>query len=330
MSRMQDEIDRSATGLYAGIDVGKTVLDVCLLGSATSHQVPNTCPGIRRLIRLFHRRGVRLIALEATGRYHRLAHEMLHEAGLAVAVINPYRSRKFADALGRLAKSDRIDAAVLAQFAASMQPVPTAPASKDHKALRDLTVARRQVSQEIGDLRRQLYETDHPLIARQIRARIKMAERHQAALEQEMRNLVAAHDALRHRFKILTSIPGIGFVTATTMLTDLCELGQANAREIAALAGLAPMNRDSGTMPGVRAIRGGRPHIRTALYMGAVSQIRKEGQAGAFYRRLVREGKKPKVALTAVMRKLVVLANTLVTEDRHWQPEPPASQPASP
>lgn len=301
MSRMQDEIDRSATGPYAGIDVGKTMLDECLLGSAMNHQVPNTGPGIRRLIRLFQRHGVRLIALEATGRYHRLAHEMLHEAGLAVAVINPYRSRKFADALGRLAKSDRIDAAVLAQFAASMQPVPTAPASRDHKALRDLTVARRQVCQEISDLRRQLYETEHPLIARQIRARIKMAERHQAVLEQAMRNLVAAHDALRHRFRILTSIPGIGFVTATTMLTDLCELGQANAREIAALAGLAPMNRDSGTMRGARAIRGGRPHVRNALYMGAVSQIRKEGQAGAFYRRLVREGKKPKVALTALM-----------------------------
>lgn len=324
MSRMQDEINQSKTRVTAGIDVGKAVLDMCVLPAAKSFQVENTVNGIRRLIRLCQRHGVQLIALEATGRYHRLAHQMLHEAGLAVAVINPYRSRKFADASGKLAKSDRIDAGVLAQFAAVMQPQPTEPSSQHHKTLSDLNVARRQVSQEVGDLKRQLYETDHPVIARQIRARIKMAARHLTVLLQEIRDLIRTHDVLHHRFGILTSIPGIGFITATTMLTDLKELGQANCREIAALAGLAPMNRDSGTMRGTRCIRGGRIHLRNTLYMGAVSQINRDSPSGAHYRRMVREGKKPKIALTAVMRKLVILANTLITENRYWQPAPPS------
>lgn len=156
-----------------------------------------------------------------------------------------------------------------------------------------------------------------------------MSERHLAVLEQEIRMLVRAHDDLRHRYAILTSIPGIGFITATTMLTDLGELGRANCREVAALAGLAPMNRDSGAMRGTRTIRGGRAPVRNALYMVAVSQTRRDSPPGAYYRRLAREGKKPKIAMTAVMRKLVFLANTLVAEDRHWQPEPPASQHAS-
>lgn len=166
MSRMQDEINPSTIAVTAGIDVGKAVLDICILPRGQTLQVENTSTGIRRLGAVLRRGRVQLIALEATGRYHRLAHRMLHEAGFAVAVINPYRSRKFADALGKLAKSDRIDATVLAQYAAVMKPASTRPASDHHKALRDLNVARRQVSQEVGDLKRQLYETDHPVIAR--------------------------------------------------------------------------------------------------------------------------------------------------------------------
>ena len=232
MSRMQEEIKPVDAEVYAGIDVGKNALDVCVLPAGIDCQVENSTKGVRQLIRLCRKHHVDLVALEATGRYHRLAHEMLHEAGVHVAVINPYRSRKFADALGKLAKSDRIDARVLAQFAASMRPQPVLPASQQDEALKELNVARRQVCQEVGDLRRQLYETEHPVNARQIRARIKMAERQLAALEVEIRDIIQGQARLRRRFGILTSIPGIGFVTATTMLHDLAELGQANCREI--------------------------------------------------------------------------------------------------
>lgn len=255
MSRMQDEITPSKQlqdeqTSYAGIDVGKFVLDIFVHPAGESSQFDNDAAGLRKLVRYCKRHRVRLIALEATGRYHRKAHEALHEAGFAVAVINPFRSRKFADSLGRLAKTDKIDAKVLARFALALQPSPTPPQSMHHKALRELNVARRQVLDEIGSLKRRLYETEHPLARRQTLARIKMAERHQKTLEHEIQVLIDSHDHLRHRFTILTSIPGIGPVTATTLLTELEELGQVNCRQIAALAGVAPMNRDSGTRRG--------------------------------------------------------------------------------
>jgi len=279
--------------------------------------------GIKKLTRYCLQHDVKIITMEATSKYHCMAHTMLSEAGFHVSIVNPYRSRKFADALGKLAKSDPIDASVLADFAALLKPKATLPPSSQHKALRDLNVARRQVLEELGNLKRQLYLTDHPLAARQIRARMKMCERHKSTLEEEMKSLIASDTKLKHRYDILTSIPGIATITATTLLTELDELGQVSCKQIAALAGVAPMNRDSGLKRGTRSIRGGRINVRNMLYMCAVGQIKREGQSGIHYRRLVKQGKNPKVALTAVMRKLVILANTLVTEDRHWQPIAP-------
>lgn len=327
MSRMQDEITPPAAcdkhHGYAGIDVGKYALDVFVHPAGELSRFDNDAAGLRKLVRHCRRHGVRLVALEATGRYHRKAHEALHAAGFQVAVVNPFRSRKFADAMGRLAKSDRIDAQVLTHYAMTIQPQPTLPPSAHHKALRELNVARRQVLDQVGTLKRQLYETEHRLVRRQITARIAMAERHLKALEQEIEAVIDSQAELRHRFDILTSIPGIGFVTATTLLTELEELGQVNCRQIAALAGVAPMNRDSGMKKGVRSIRGGRAYVRRMLFMCAVGLSRREGIMGSFYRRLVSQGKNPKVAMTAMARKLVILANTLVAEDRHWQPAAP-------
>lgn len=326
MSRMQDENDQPQSpqqpqaGAFLGIDVGRDSLDAFVHPTNVGVRVGNDEPGIRKLIRLCRQHSVTLVALEATGKFHCRAHRLLHEAGFAVAIVNPYRSRKFADALGQLAKTDTIDAGVLARFAATIRPQPALPPSHQHKALRDLTVARRQVLDEAGILGRQLDTTDNPMVCRQIRARIRVCERHLALVEKEIAQLVGAHDALKHRFDILTSIPGIGQVTATTLLTDLEELGQANSKEIAALAGLAPMNRDSGTKRGMRAIRGGRMQVRNVLYMCAVGLSRRDGPMGQFYRRLCRDGKNPKVALTAVARKLVILANTLIAENRRWTP----------
>ncbi len=325
MSRMQEKKDQPYDdAVFVGIDVGKQYLDVYFHPIDKKDRITNDNAGIRQLIKQCKRTPVHLIAIEATGKYHALAHRVLSEAGFDVAVINPYRSRKFADALGQLAKTDKIDACILAKYAALIQPSPTKLPSLEQKMLRDLTVARRQVVDEHADLQRQLGTTDNPFVLKQMRARIKMCARHQEALEIEMQQIIKKSEVLKRRFDIITSIPGIGSITATALLTELEELGIANCREIAALCGLAPMNRDSGIYRGVRSIRGGRAYVRQMLYMCAVCQSRRDNHMGKYYRRLIANGKKPKVALIALARKLVILANTLISEDRQWQTETPA------
>jgi len=319
MSRMQDENTEHQPQTVAGIDVGKDGLDIFIHPDGISLKVTNDKKGMRSLIRTLQRYGPRLITLEATSKYHRLAHSMLHEAGFDVAVINPFRSRQFADSLGRLAKTDRIDAQSLALFGLRMSPEPTIPPDIQSKELRDLQTARRQVLAEVCDLKRQLHTTDHPMAVRQIKARIAMGERHKAVLEKEIDGLIKTHTELKAKFDILMSIPGIGKTTASILLTDLTELGQVNAKEIAALAGVAPMNWDSGMKNGNRIIRGGRKHVRNALYMCAVTCIGRTNPLSSTYRNLIARGKNPKVALTAVMRKLVILANTLIGENRVFE-----------
>jgi len=325
MSRMQEQIQRPPA-TFAGIDVGKDGLDIFIHPAGVHLKIRNQQKAIHALTAELIRHGVDLVAMEATSTYHRLAHSILHEAGIAVAVINPFRSRQFANSIGRLAKTDKIDARTLALFAQRMAPAPTAPPDQQSKHLRDLNTARRQVLDEISDLKRQLHTTVHPIAVRQIRARIELGKRHKAVLEAEILNLIASHPVLKARFDILTSIPGVGKTIAAIMLADLSELGQVNARQIAALAGVAPLNWDSGTKNGTRIIRGGRRHVRNALYMAAVTCARQANALGLTYRNLVRRGKSPKVALTAVMRKLIILANTLIAEEnRSWQAQSPDS-----
>lgn len=324
---MQEQIKRQAQTL-AGIDVGKDNLDIYIHPGGVRLKVKNQRKAIQALIRDLNQYGVGFVALEATSKYHRLAHSMLHEAGIAVAVINPFRSRQFADSIGRLAKSDTIDAQSLALFAERMNPEPTIPPDAQSKLLRDLNTARRQVLDEICDLKRQLHTTDHPIAVQQIKARIALGKRHKDVLEKEIQNAIASQPDLKNKFDILISIPGIGKTTAAILLADLAELGQVNAREIAALAGVAPLNWDSGAKNGNRMIRGGRKHVRNALYMCAVTCIGRSNSLGLTYRNLVGRGKSPKVALTAVMRKLIILANTLITENRKWQDQSPRPAPS--
>ncbi len=323
MSRMQEQIRKQQTKTYAGIDVGKDHLDIFVHPIGAQLKVKNHKNAIQTLIGKLARHGVQLVTLEATSKYHCLAHAMLHDAGITVSVINPFRSRQFADSIGRLAKTDTIDAESLALFAARMNPAPTPPPDAHSRQLRELHTARRQVLDEICDLKRQLYTTDHPIAVRQIKARIAMGERHKAVLEKEIQNLIFSQPDLKNKFAILTSIPGIGKTTAAILLADLAELGKVNAKEIAALAGVAPMNWDSGTKNGNRMIRGGRKHVRNALYMCAISCIGRSSPLSLTYRNLVQRGKNPKVALTAVMRKMIIIANTLITENRKWQIESP-------
>ena len=324
MSRMQEQITKQSPLTYAGIDVGKDHLDVFIHPVGVQMQVKNDAKAIQTLAQKLGQHAVHLVALEATSKYHRLAHSVLHDAGISVAVINPFRSRQFAHSTGRLAKTDAIDAQTLALFAQRMTPDPTTPPDIQCKELRDLQTARRQVLDEVCDLKRQLHTTDHPIAVRQIKARIAMGERHKSVLEKEIQTLIAAHSDMKNKLEILTSIPGIGRTTASILLADLAELGQVNAKQIAALAGVAPMNWDSGIKNGNRMIRGGRKHVRNALYMCAVTCVGRSNPLGLTYKNLVQRGKNPKVALTAVMRKMIILANTLIAENRKWQAESPA------
>lgn len=323
MSRMQEKIHQPIEPVYAGIDVSKNTLDFFVYPHGIIMEVKNDKSGIRTIIKQCKEHDVHLLALEATGKYHRMPHEMLHAAGVKTAVVNPFRSRQFAESMGRFAKTDKIDAQVLSRFAERMKPEPTIPATEHYKNLRELHTARRQVVGEISDLKRQLKTAHHPLAAKQIRSRINMGQRHKDVLEQEIQNLINENPQMIEKFQILTTIPGIGKITAAILIADLSELGQVNAKQIAALAGVAPMNWDSGTKCGNRMIRGGRKSVRNAMYMCAVSNITKSGLMGSFYRKLISRGKPPKVALTAVMRKMIIIANTLITENRAWEPECP-------
>ncbi len=309
--------------VYVGIDVSKSHLDVHIHPSGVARRVANDKAGLQMLVRLFRSYAPQTIVLEATGQYHRLAHRHLHDAGFCVAVMNPFRTRRFADMLGQLAKTDMIDARTLALFAAMVRPeakVPPAPAQAELAAL---LVARRQVSQQKGALQNQLGVSDHALVSRQIRARIKMADRHLVALDAEIRQTLRTQPDLKQRYDILTSVPGIGLVTAATMIAELDELGDAKGSQIAALVGVAPMNCDSGALRGQRRIRGGRASVRNTLYMAAVAAVRSNGSIAAFYERLRANGKPFKVAITAVIRKLVIIANTLITENRKWEAQRP-------
>ena len=326
MSRIQKQMlsaQPSPSLQYGGIDVSKNQLDGHIHPAGLSLSVRNDSSGIKQLVRWFGSHGTPLVVLEATGKYHRSIHHSLHSKGIGVAVLNPYRSRRFAQALGELAKTDKIDASVLARFAAMVQPETTDPTPKALNNLKELASARRQIMQDITSLRLQMGQAHHVLARKQIQQRLDLLDKHRKAIDKEILALIKADPFLANQFQILCSIPGVGPVCATTLIVDLPELGKLNAKEVAALVGVAPMNRDSGAWRGKRSIRGGRRHVRNALYMAALGATQNRGVLVTFYKRLIEAGKRPKVALTAVMRKLAILANTLIKENRQWEQKMP-------
>jgi transposase len=306
-----------------GIDVSKNWLDAHVLPAGQSLRVANTPEGIRQLKRWLTRFDLALIVVEATGKWHRLVQRSLFASGLPITVVDPYRVRLFAKAQGILAKTDRLDARVLARFAAVMTPAirPPAPEALDH--LKELVGARASAVAEETALKNQLSVTKDGFLVRQLKRRIERIGKDIAALERESLARIKADQALARRYAILTSIPGVGFVVAATLLTQLAELGTCGAKQIGMLAGLAPLADDSGARQGVRLIRGGRPAVRRARYLAALAAARFGADLKTFYQRLIADGKTAKLATIAVARKLVVLANTLIAEDRTWQLHPP-------
>jgi transposase len=317
-------LERSAQiRVYVGIDVCKAWLDVYVHPIGQWFRVPNTREGLRQLKRVLARYEVVRIVMEATGKFHREAHRNLYASGFVVAVVNPLRARLFAEATGQLAKTDTVDARMLALLAAMLEPRSKAPPPEALENLQELVRGREAFVAQRTALLNQLGAANTTCLKQQIKRQLKTLESAIERLQTEIARLIAADPALARRFAILTSIPGLGKIAACAVLANLTELGACTGKQAAMIAGLAPIACDSGEMKGERHIRGGRAAVRTGLYMAALSAARFNADLKRFYDRLIAHGKQPKVALTAVMRKLIALANTLVREDRLWQPTHP-------
>jgi transposase len=306
-----------------GIDVSKDWLDVHILPADERLRVPNSCEGIRQLKRWLRRFELALVVVEATGKWHRAVRRSLAASGIAVAVVDPFRVRMFAKAQGILAKTDRLDARVLAQFAAVMAPAVRAPTPAMIEELRELVVARASAVAQQTALKNQRSAATVRFLQRQLDRRIERADRDIEALDAAIRARVQADEGLARRYAILTSIAGIGFVAAVTLLASLPELGSTTVKEVAMLAGLAPIADQSGKREGVRVVWGGRANVRRILYLAALTATRFNADMAALHRRMTAAGKPPKLAIVAVARKLAVLANTLISQDRMWLPQAP-------
>ena len=309
--------------VYGGIDVSKAFLDVYLHPSGETLRVANDRHGIRRLKRrLAGLEGVHVI-MEATGKYHRAVWRSLNADGFKVTITDPLRARLFAKACGYLAKTDRLDARLLALMGSALQPAATALPDAALEELQELVNARAAATADSTALANRLRAAQTAFLRRELARLRAVVERHIERLDTEIERLIRSDPELLRRQTILLSIPSIGRVTAAALIAGLAELGACSSKQVAMLAGLAPIACDSGERSGHRAIKGGRKAVRNALYMASLSASRFHPDLAAFADRLERAGKEGKVILTAVMRKLVVLANTLVAQNRLWSPIAP-------
>ena len=305
---------------WVGIDVSKQTLAVWVLPQEASIEVSNTTAGHRQLLELLADKAVERIVLEATGGYERGVMSTLSAAGLCVVRINPRRARAFAIALGKLAKTDPIDACVLARMAQVLKTPAQVSASPQREALRNLVQRREQLVQQRDDERRRLAQGHSARVQESLRACIEHLKSQIQQLDRAIAQAARAADA--ERTEQLTAIAGIGPVTVSSLLAYLPELGQLNRQQIAALVGLAPYNNDSGKYAGKRRIQGGRPAIRRVLYMAALSVIRKQDDFKRRYEQLRTRGKCAKVTIVACMRVLLIRLNAMIRSQTTWKTEP--------
>lgn len=310
------------TALAAGIDVGQRFLDIGLAPSGKTFRVPNAAEGIAAILERLTHEGVGRVVLEAIGPYAQRLVSALAAAGFEVGLINPRRIKAFREFEGRRAKTDRLDARLIARFALAMtdaiRPLPTA----DQLALRALSTRRRQLTEMIAMEKTRLKQAAEPLLLDSHRAAIAALSAECRHIETELARRVAEDPQLASTFEILMSVPGIGQRVATVLVTDLPEIGRSDRRAIASLAGLAPHISQSGNAPPRAAISGGRPCVRTALYMAALVASRHNHQMKLAYLNLRSQGKPAKLALVAVARKLLVTANALVKNNTRYRPDP--------
>jgi transposase len=310
--------------IFVGIDISKARLDVAVCGGREeSFSQPNTEKGIFQLGRKLLRMKPKLVLVEATGGLEIELLIALAKTSLPMVRINPRQIKEFARASGKLAKTDRIDARIIAEFAMRMKPVLRPLPDEQQQALDDLLQRRRQVVEMITAERNRIKQARGPLVM-QIARHIQFLEDSLADIEGELRELIQTNEAWTAKNTLLRSMPGVGEVLAHTLLASLPELGTLGRREISALVGVAPFNRDSGTLRGRRTVWGGRAAVRTVLYMATLSAARFNPVIRAFYQQLVARGKPKKVALVACMRKLITTLNAMLKTGQRWSLVPTA------
>ncbi len=306
--------------VFIGIDIAKDTIDISVLPSGESWTVGTTPAELLETVDRLSALKPTNIVMEATGGYETRLAASLATAGLPVAVINPRQVRDFARALGILAKTDAIDAHVLALYSEKVQPECRPLPTDDEHALKELITRRHQ----LVDMRTAESNRRQQIISKQvaesITTLIESINHEIDVIDREIDNRIKASPVWHAKDKLLQSVPGIGKTTASMLIAALPELGHLNRRQIASLAGLAPMNRDSGTFRGRRMITGGRAFVRTGLYMPILSAIRFNPKIKTFYDRLIDAGKLEKVALTACMRKLLTMLNSIIRENEPWHP----------
>jgi len=303
---------------YVGIDVSKDRLDVAVLGEKQEKQVSNTKDGITQLVKQMVNLQPELIVVEATGGYQRNVVDVLFHAGLSVAVVNPARVRQFARACGLLAKTDKLDAQVLAVFGQRVQPKRYEGKSEAEKELSGLLVRRKQLEEMLKAEQNRL-RTISPALRGSVERIISLLKEEKKRLEEQIQEFLKEQKAWQEQREILSSAPGVGMVTTATLLAELPELGKMDRKKIAALVGVAPMNYDSGRKRGYRKTKGGRTDVRSVLYMSTLVATRYNPLIRTQYQHLLKRGKEKKVALTACMRKFLTILNAMVRDQQPFR-----------
>jgi transposase len=310
----------TATHGYWGIDVAKDTLDLAEAATARPWQVTNDSAGIAAVVKELSASPPQLIVLEATGGYEQEVVWALGAAGLPVVVVNPRQVREFARATGQLAKTDRLDARVLARFAATVRPEPRPLPDAAALELEAYLTRRRQLRDMLTMEQQRLASVRPREVRQSLRKHIAYLQRELHSTESDLGQLIKRSPLWREADDLLQSVPGIGPTTAQTLIALLPELGTLGRRAIAKLVGVAPLNHDSGRFRGTRRTWGGRATVRRTMYMAALVATRWNPVIRAFYRRLIAAGKAKKVALTACMRKLLTILNVILKTKRPWQP----------
>jgi transposase len=305
--------------IYVGIDVAKDRLDIHVRPSGEAFAVARDSEGLADLTGRLGALAPTLVVLEATGGYEITVAAAVGAAGLPLAVVNPRQIRDFARAAGRLAKTDALDAEVIARFAETMRPDPRPLPDEQTRALGELVARRRQVIDMMTAERNRRHRLTRRRLIKSVDRVLAVLQKELSEIEAETDETIRATPAWRENDELLQSVPGIGDTVARTLLADLPELGTLDRKQIAALVGVAPFNRDSGQMRGRRTTWGGRAKVRASLYMAALVASRYNPVLKAFYQRLIAAGKAKKLALTAVMRKLLTIVNAMLRDKRQWQ-----------
>lgn len=306
-----------STAVFVGIDISQARLDVAVRPGAP-FSVSHDEAGIGAVVEQLRQLAPTLIVLEATGALETALTSALVEAALPVVVANPRQIRDFAKAAGHLAKTDRLDAEILARFAEVMRPTPRPLPDADARALAALWARRRQLVEMLTAEKNRLLTASAP-IRKSLRTHIAWLERELTHTDTELHDAIQRSPVWREKEQLLRSVPGVGPVLTSTLLAHLPELGTLTQKQIAALVGVAPFNRDSGTLRGKRTVWGGRAHVRAVLYMNAIVAARFNPVIRSFYHRLCRAGKAKKVAITACMRKLLVILNAMLKHRTSWR-----------